>query len=56
MPDVTGRSLRGGLQILQHFDLNIKLIGTGWIISQHPPAGTFLSAKSECTLKMGQEI
>ena len=56
MPDVTGKSLRGGLQVLQHFDLNIKLIGTGWIISQHPPAGTFLSAKSECTLKMSQEI
>ena len=56
MPDVTGRSLRGGLQVLQHYDLNIKLIGTGWIVSQQPPAGTFLSTKSECILKMGQEI
>ena len=56
MPDVTGKSLRGGLQVLQHFDLNIKLIGTGWIVSQQPPAGTFLSTKSECTLKMDRKI
>jgi cell division protein FtsI/penicillin-binding protein 2 len=56
MPDVTGKSLRGGLQVLQHYDLNIKLSGTGWIISQNPPAGTFISSKSECTLEMSQEI
>ena len=56
MPDVTGKSLRGGLQILQHYDLNIKLAGTGWIVSQNPPAGTFISSKSECTLEMSQEI
>jgi hypothetical protein len=56
MPDVTGKSLRGGLQVLQHYDLNIKLSGTGWIVSQNPPPGTFISSKSECTLEMSQEI
>ena len=56
MPDVTGKSLRGGLQILQQYNLNIKLAGTGWIVSQNPPAGTFISSKSECTLEMSHEI
>jgi cell division protein FtsI (penicillin-binding protein 3) len=56
MPDLKGKSLRGGLQVLQHYDLNIKLVGTGRIVAQNPPAGTFISSKSECTLEMSQEI
>jgi beta-lactam-binding protein with PASTA domain len=56
MPDVTGKSLRGGLQVLQHYDLNIKLVGSGRIVLQNPPAGTFISSKSKCTLEMSQEI
>ncbi len=56
MPDITGKSLRAGLQVLQHYDLNIKLVGSGRIVSQHPPAGTELIDIDECTLKMQQEI
>ena len=56
MPDVTGKSLRAGLQILQHFNLDIKLLGTGKIVSQKPPAGAELIKVSECTLEMRQEI
>jgi hypothetical protein len=56
MPDVTGKSLRAGLQILQHYNLEIKLVGNGRIISQHPAAGTELQNSSVCILKMQQEI
>ena len=56
MPDITGKSLRAGLQVLQHYDLNIRLVGSGRIVSQHPPAGTELINIDECTLKMQQEI
>ena len=56
MPDVTGKSLRAGLQILQHFNLDIKLVGSGSIHSQQPAAGTRLTDISECVLKMQQEI
>ena len=56
MPDITGKSLRAGLQVLQHFDLNIRLVGSGRIVSQQPPAGTELINIDECTLKMQQEI
>ena len=56
MPDVTGRSLRAGLQVLQHLNLNIKLVGSGRIVSQRPPAGTELINVDECILEMQQEI
>jgi hypothetical protein len=56
MPDVTGKSLRAGLQILQHYNLEIKLVGNGKIISQHPAAGTELQNSSVCILKMQQGI
>jgi hypothetical protein len=56
MPDVTGKSLRAGLQVLQHFNLDIKLVGSGRIVSQRPPAGTELIDVNECTLEMQQEI
>jgi cell division protein FtsI/penicillin-binding protein 2 len=56
MPDVTGKSLRAGLQVLQHFNLDIKLVGSGRIVSQRPPAGTELIDVNECTLEMQREI
>jgi len=56
MPDVTGKSLRAGLQVLQHFNLDVKLEGSGRIEAQQPEAGTRLSDISECVLKMQREI
>ena len=56
MPDVTGKSLRAGLQVLQHFNMDIKLVGSGMIVSQKPPAGTKLKNISTCILEMQQEI
>jgi cell division protein FtsI (penicillin-binding protein 3) len=56
MPDVTGKSLRAGLQILQHLNLDIKVVGSGRIVSQHPAAGTELKNTTACLLKMHQEI
>jgi cell division protein FtsI (penicillin-binding protein 3) len=56
MPDVTGKSLRAGLQVLQHFNMDIKLVGSGRIVAQKPPAGTALKNISECILEMQQEI
>ena len=56
MPDVTGKSLRAGLQALQHFNLELKLIGSGRIVSQHPAPGTELKGSNTCVLKMAEEI
>jgi hypothetical protein len=56
MPDVTGKSLRAGLQVLQHFNLDIKLVGSGRIVAQQPAAGAELKNGSPCLLQMQQEI
>ena len=56
MPDVTGKSLRAGLQVLQHYNMDIKLVGSGRIVSQKPPAGTALKNISQCILEMQQKI
>ncbi len=56
MPDVKGKSLRAGLQTLQHYNIDIRLVGSGMIVSQHPAAGTELKNGAECLLKMQQEI
>ena len=56
MPDITGKSLRAGLQVLQHFNLDVKLVGSGRIVSQRPSAGTELINIRECTLELEQEI
>ena len=56
MPDVTGKSLRAGLQVLQHFNVDIKLLGSGRIVSQQPAAGAELKKGTECILKMQQTI
>ena len=52
MPEVLGKSLRNGLQILQHYDLRIRVVGTGRIVHQHPPADTLLAAGEECVLEL----
>ncbi len=56
MPDVTGKSLRAGLQVLQHYNMDIKLVGSGRIVSQKPAAGTELKNTTQCILQMQQEI
>ncbi|MDX1776845.1 MAG: penicillin-binding transpeptidase domain-containing protein, partial [Desulfobulbales bacterium] len=56
MPDVTGKSLRAGLQVLQHLNLDIKLIGSGRIVAQQPAAGAELQYGSPCLLELQQEI
>jgi hypothetical protein len=56
MPDLTGKSLRAGLQVLQHYNMDIKLVGSGRIISQYPAAGAELKNGTACILKMQQEI
>lgn len=56
MPDVTGRSLRAGLHVLQHYPLDINIVGSGMIISQNPAAGAELNDITECNLQLRQEI
>ena len=56
LPDKKRLDLAIGLQVLQHFNMDIKLIGSGWIVSQKPPAGSALKNVTECILEMQQKI
>ena len=56
MPDVTGKSLRAGLQALQNYNLDIKVVGNGQIVAQQPAAGAELKNGGKCLLKMAEKI
>lgn len=56
MPDVTGLSLRKGLQRLNPYHLLVNIEGSGRIVRQSPAAGTPLQGVSECTLTLDSKL
>ena len=52
MPEVTGLSLRKGLQRLNPYHLLVNIEGSGRITRQNPPAGAPLHGVNECTLTL----
>ena len=50
MPDLRGLSLRKSLRLLQGINVQLKIQGTGRVISQQPRPGTSLKGVSECVL------
>ncbi len=55
MPELTGKSLRYGLQTLQQFNLRISVIGSGMIVAQHPAPGAPFNEGDSCVLKLQTE-
>lgn len=56
MPDVSGKSLRSGLRMLQQFNLQLTVVGSGTIISQEPAAGTIITGNEACILQLRSNI
>lgn len=52
MPDLIGRSLRGGLQIVQQYGLQVKITGSGRIVKQHPKPGSPVEEGDICVLEL----
>ncbi len=50
MPDLRGLSLRKSLRLLQEFELDIEIQGTGRVVSQTPEAGKVLGSTKKCRL------
>ncbi|MCI5222818.1 MAG: hypothetical protein D3924_09145, partial [Candidatus Electrothrix sp. AR4] len=50
MPQLTGLSLRKGLQLLNLYDIQIRIRGSGRIVSQKPAAGEPLTETKTCEL------
>lgn len=49
MPDLRGASLRKALQVLNQYDLKVRIQGVGRVVEQRPEAGTTLNG-DECVL------
>ncbi len=56
MPEVTGLSLRKGLQRISSFNLKVKIKGSGRIIAQNPGPGEPLADTGDCTLTLESRI
>lgn len=56
MPQLVGLSLRKGLQRLNEYDLQVKIQGSGQIVSQLPAPGEPLQGIGECVLTLDPEI
>jgi len=56
MPQLVGLSLRKGLQRLNEYQLQVKIQGSGQIVSQVPGPGEPLHGIGECVLTLASEI
>lgn len=56
MPQLVGLSLRKGLQRLNEYQLQVKIQGSGQIVSQVPRPGEPLHGIGECVLTLASEI
>jgi cell division protein FtsI (penicillin-binding protein 3) len=56
MPELTGLSLRKGLQRLNGYRLSMTIEGSGRIIGQKPAAGSPMEGVQECILTLEPEI
>lgn len=56
MPELTGLSLRKGLQRLKGYQLSVTIEGSGRIVRQNPPPGSVMENVKECVLILRPEI
>ncbi len=56
MPELTGLSLRKGLQRLNPYHLTVRIKGSGRIVDQEPAPGELLRERDECVLKLASRI
>ena len=56
MPDLQGLSLRKGLRLLKGSPLEIRVHGSGRVVTQSPPAGTLLADVKECSITLQPKV
>jgi cell division protein FtsI (penicillin-binding protein 3) len=54
MPSLTGLSARDAVARLIAAHLSPELVGSGWVIDQHPPAGAPVDPGSRCLVFLGE--
>ncbi len=56
MPEVTGLSLRRGLQLISSYNLKVSIKGSGRIVAQNPASGEPIAATDGCELILQSNI
>lgn len=56
MPEVTGLSLRKGLQLISPYHLKVSIKGSGRIVAQNPAPGEPVTESGVCELTLGSRI
>ncbi len=56
MPELTGMSLRKGLQQIRRYNLKVRIKGSGRIVGQRPAAGESLAETGACELTLQSQI
>ncbi len=50
MPDFTGMTMRDVLRIAGEMDMDLRLTGSGWVVSQKPVPGSPISGQLHCSV------
>ncbi len=55
MPDLTGKSLRQGLRLLEKIGVDVQVEGSGRIVAQKPKVGKLLERGDQCLLILNRD-
>lgn len=56
MPDMVNKSARDVMKWAEKEEVSVRFIGSGYVVSQHPPSGEKIRRGTDCTFTLKQNI
>lgn len=56
MPDMVNKSARAVMKWAEEEEVSVRFIGSGYVVSQHPPSGKKIRRGTDCTFTLKQNI
>ena len=56
MPDMVNKSARAVMKWAEKEEVSVRFIGSGYVVSQHPPSGEKIRRGTDCTFTLKQNI
>ncbi len=56
MPDMANKSARAVMKWAEQEEISVRFIGSGYVVSQHPPSGKRIRRGTDCTFTLKQNI
>ena len=56
MPDMANKSARAVMKWAEQEEVSVRFIGSGYVVSQHPPSGEKIRRGADCTFTLKQNI